>query len=139
MSDYAAFLAGKRRDWTGVGSAAALLPDGLYPFQERLTRWAVEGPCGALGRHRARQNAHAGRVGLHIPGRVLILAPLCVGPQTIAEAQQIGVTVGSFGEGAQIEITNYERLHHVDPASTRAWCSTSRASSRRSTARRGRA
>ena len=51
---------------------------------------------------------------------VLILAPLCVGEQTIAEGQRIGVDVRALNSGGRsggrIEITNYERLHHINPS-----------------------
>lgn len=111
--DYAAFLASKRREWTGRGVVDATIPAGLYPFQARLTEWALRKGRAALwadtGLGKTRmQLAWAA----NIPGRVLVLAPLCVGPQTIAEGAKIGVTVGDD----RLEITNYERLHHVDPS-----------------------
>lgn len=116
MIPYADFLASKRRDWTGCGIDVdeTALPGPLYPFQSRLAAWALRKGRAALwcdtGTGKTRmQLAWASQ----IPGRVLILAPLCVGPQTIAEGARIGVAVG--GE-ARIEITNYERLHQVDPA-----------------------
>ena len=119
VSDYAAFLAGKRHEWTGVGQDVpeSALPSGLYPFQAALTRWALRKGRAALwadtGLGKTRmQVAWASQ----IPGRVLILAPLCVGPQTIAEAARIGVTVAAVGSGARIEVANYERLHQLDPA-----------------------
>ena len=74
------------------------MPSGLHPFQARLTEWALRKGRAAifadtgLGKTRM-QIAWAA----NIPGRVLILAPLCVGPQTIAEAERIGVPVGPFG------------------------------------------
>jgi DNA modification methylase len=116
VSDYAAFLESKRRDWTGCGIPDATLPAELYPFQDRLTAWALRKGRACLwadtGLGKTRMQVAWASA---IPGRVLILAPLCVGPQTIAEARRIGITVGEFGDGARIEITNYERLHHVDP------------------------
>ena len=114
MSDYAAFWAGKRREWTGMGlSSAAPLPDGLYPFQAALAGWALKKGRAALwadtGLGKTRmQVAWASQ----IPGRVLILAPLMVGPQTVAEGARIGVAIG---ETERVTITNYERLHHVRP------------------------
>jgi DNA modification methylase len=112
MSEYAEFLRGKRREWTGRGIDNVNLPSGLYPFQAALTRWACRKGRAAifadtgLGKTRC-QLAWAANV----PGRVLILAPLCVGSQTIAEGARIGIEVGG-----RIAITNYERLHHVNPA-----------------------
>ena len=117
--DYAAFLDRKRREWAGAGLTvdANALTGGLYPFQAALTRWALRKGRAALfadtGLGKTRmQVAWAAK----IPGRVLILAPLCVGEQTIAEAAVMGVDVRLHGNSAVIEITNYERLHHIDPS-----------------------
>jgi DNA modification methylase len=116
---YADFLTSKRREWQGtpVPVDLAELPGAMYEFQRRLTAWALKKGRAALwadtGLGKTRmQVAWAEK----IPGRVLLLAPLCVGPQTIHEATQIGVTVVPFGTGGRLEITNYERLHHVNPA-----------------------
>ena len=115
-TEYNAFLATKRREWSGVGVSAFTLPSSLYPFQSALSAWALRKGRAAifadtgLGKT-AMQLAWAA----NIPGRVLIFAPLCVGEQTIAEGQRIGVVVGGVGSGAAIEVTNYERLHHVEP------------------------
>src|SRR5262245_10365229 len=78
VNDYAAFLASKRREWTGAGISAGELPASLFPFQSALTRWALKKGRAALwadtGLGKTRmQLAWADQV----PGRVLILAPLC--------------------------------------------------------------
>src|SRR3990167_375495 len=112
---YESFLASKRREWSGVGLTECSLPPSLYPFQASLTSWALRKGRAAifadtgLGKT-AMQLAWA----VNIPGPVLILAPLCVGEQTIAEGHRIGVPVRPHGAGGQIEIANYERLHQVD-------------------------
>lgn len=56
-----------------------------------------------------------------IPGRVLILAPLCVAEQTVREAATLEIPVvyaktGLDAPHAKITITNYERLDAFDPA-----------------------
>ena len=113
---YDDFLAAKCRDWIGCGMAVDDLPGPLFLFQDRLTRWALRKGRAALwadtGLGKTRMQVAWASC---IPGRVLIVAPLCVGPQTIAEAARIGVEVVPHGQGGRIEITNYERLHHVTP------------------------
>lgn len=116
MSDYAAFLATKRREWTGVAvpNIPRERPAALYPFQWALTDWALRKGRAALfadtGLGKTRmQLAWAAA----IPGRVLILTPLCVAPQTQREGAAIGIPVAPLHSGDRIEITNYERLHQV--------------------------
>lgn len=121
MTDaYRAFLSTKARRWTGMGPAVAdsALPAALFPFQRRLVAWALRKGRAALfadtGLGKTRmQLAWAAQ----IPGRVLVLAPLCVAHQTQAEGRALGLTVGLHaGSGQRIEATNYERLHQIDPA-----------------------
>lgn len=116
MKEYAAFLETKKREWTGCGEdvSADSLPSGLKDFQASLVRWALK-----KGRAAIFADTGLGKTWMQvawaekIPGRVLILAPLCVTAQTIGEAAKMGIPVGLLGSGTQIEITNYERLHHV--------------------------
>ncbi len=54
-----------------------------------------------------------------VPGRVLILAPLCVAEQTIAEGVKIGIDCHyarghASGADHRLVITNYERLNNFD-------------------------
>ncbi len=113
---YDEFLHRKRREWHGEAvPGSGLLPTSLFPFQTKLVEWALRKGRAALfadtGLGKTRmQLAWASQ----IPGRVLILAPLCVGSQTIAEGEAIGVKVGELGSPG-IAVTNYERLHHVRP------------------------
>jgi len=48
--DYTEFLQGKRREWTGQSLDVGVLPDGLAPFQQALTRWACRYEAVRLGR-----------------------------------------------------------------------------------------
>lgn len=126
MSTYAEFLATKRRVWSGVGGAPdAPIPSALYPWQVAIVRWAVRkgraaifADCG-LGKT-FMQVAWASA--LDVP--TLILAPLCVAEQTVAEAARLGVTVRYATDQSQatakISITNYERLDHFDPSQFQA-------------------
>ena len=119
MTDYQTFLESKKREWTGCGEDIPVsdLPSGLKDFQASLTRWALK-----KGRAAIFADTGLGKTWMQvawaeqIPGRVLIVAPLCVTTQTIGEGAKMGITVGSLGSGEQIEITNYERLHHVTPS-----------------------
>ncbi len=122
MSTYAEFLATKSRVWQGAGVANAHILPALFPFQQALVRWALKkgraaifADCG-LGKS-PMQLAWASQ----IPGRVLILAPLCVAEQTVAEGAKFGIEVvyatsQPETQGARICITNYERLGGFDPS-----------------------
>lgn len=121
MTAYADFLATKARVWQGDGVANATILPQLFPFQQALTRWALRkgraaifADCG-LGKT-PMQLAWAHQ----IPGRVLILAPLCVAEQTVLEGAKFGVEVAYATsqpetQGARIVITNYERLNRFNP------------------------
>ena len=112
-SVYKQFLSSKRHEWAGCGIEPEPLPSMLFPFQSVLTRWALK-----KGRACLWADTGLGKTLMQvawadqIPGRVLIVAPLCVGAQTKREAVKLGVTI----DGDHLSITNYERLHHVNPA-----------------------
>lgn len=101
------------------------LIDGLFPHQQALVRWALRrGRCAifadtGLGKTRM-QVAWADVVARETSGDVLILAPLAVAQQTVAEAAECGVMVthARCADDVQpgINITNYDRLHLFDAA-----------------------
>lgn len=117
-SAYTAFLARKRREWSGAGIAAFTLPTSLYPFQTALTDWALrKGRAAIFADTGLGKTAMQLSWAVNVPGRVLIFAPLCVAEQTIAEGRRIGIALDHLGrDAASIEITNYEQLHRVDPS-----------------------
>jgi hypothetical protein len=95
---------------------------GLFPHQVALSTWALRRGKAAifaetgLGKSRM-QVAWADAVVRHTGGDVLILAPLAVADQTVAEGESIGVRIvhdRSCGIHAGITIANYERLHKFD-------------------------
>lgn len=121
MSTYAEFLDRKRRVFTGHGLPYQPdLPDGLYPWQAAIVRWALKkgraaifADCG-LGKT-FMQVAWANA--LNVP--TLMLAPLCVAEQTVAEAAKLGIDVHyaidhAHALGHRLVITNYERLDKFD-------------------------
>jgi superfamily II DNA or RNA helicase len=122
VSTYAEFLQSKRRVWAGDGlGTETTLPSSLFPWQAAIVKWALRkgraaifADCG-LGKT-LMQLAWAQA----IPGRVLILAPLCVAEQTVSEGARFGITVRyarhqdeALGD---IVITNYERVDGFDPS-----------------------
>jgi len=128
LDDYGDFLRRKRR---AVGNSG-FDPDptlleryGLFDFQQALTGWAARKGRAAifadtgLGKTRM-QVAWADLVVRQAGADVLILAPLSVAQQTVAEAAAIGVQITHAHTGADvrpgINITNYDRLHRFDPS-----------------------
>jgi hypothetical protein len=92
----------------------------LFPFQSDIVRWALR-----RGRAAIFADCGMGKTIMqlewanHIPGKVLILAPLAVAQQTVAEGKKFGIEcvyqrTGSAGE--KITITNYEMMQNFDPA-----------------------
>lgn len=122
---YAEFLEGKLPDVHAVGIDPGPAHERLFPFQVAMTQWAIRkgraalwADCG-LGKT-IMQIEWARQVGAG--GKTLILAPLGVQDQTIAEGKLIGVDVMRCVEpiDAPIQITNYQRLQHFVGADYRA-------------------
>lgn len=120
---YADYISNKLSGFEPCGIEPEGQFNGLFDFQESLTKWALRLGKAAifadtgLGKTRM-QLSWADRVADH--GPVLILAPLAVAEQTVAEGLQIGVAVEHHREHPEtlprITITNYERLHKFDPS-----------------------
>lgn len=124
MSNYADFLARKTAVVQSTGiSQNCDLPDGLFPHQVDLVRWALRRGRAAifadtgLGKSRM-QLAWANAIHRAIGVDVLILAPLAVASQTVMEGAAIGIGVTLCRSGDDVRpglnITNYERLHKFD-------------------------
>ena len=107
---------------TGIASGFSV-PSSLFPHQRALTEWAIKRGRAAifadtgLGKSRM-QIAWADAVNRHTGRPVLILAPLAVAPQTVAEGFDLGVNILHCRDMAEvgpcINITNYDRLHRFD-------------------------
>lgn len=125
MSDYASFVAGKltRHVPTGLASVPELHA-GLFPFQADLVGWSLRrGRCAlfadtGLGKTRM-QLEWARHVAHHTGKHVMVLAPLAVAAQTVAEGASLGVQVTLCREAGDmrpgVNITNYDRLHRFSP------------------------
>lgn len=123
MIAYSEFIQTKRKAHTSAGLTVqpGELHDSLFPFQKALTSWALRKGKACLfagtGLGKTRMQAEWCR---NIPGKKLIVAPLAVAEQTIAEARHLNGMrirrVHHLGDvcGDGTYIVNYDRLHHVE-------------------------
>lgn len=121
---YLDFLERKAQLGTDDGFAPNWLPDFLFDFQRDLVEWAIRkgraaifADCG-LGKT-PMQLVWAENVVRHTGKPILIVTPLAVSAQTMREAEKFGIVATRSGDGTAhkgITVTNYERLHHFDPA-----------------------
>lgn len=119
--EYAAFLQRKTIKAQQTGITPPKLHPGLFDFQRNVTEWALQTGRAALfldtGLGKTVCQLEWAR---HIPGKVLILAPVAVAPQTVREGhEKLGLMInhsrdGSTDDRCPITITNYERLHLFD-------------------------
>jgi hypothetical protein len=120
--NYANFIERKSQLSTMSGFDPLWMPDFLFDFQKALVEWslrkgraAIFADCG-LGKT-AMQLVWADNVVRKTNQPVLILTPLAVSHQTLMEATKFGIEAkrSYLGPHRGIVITNYERLHHLDP------------------------
>ena len=91
----------------------------LFQFQRDIVRWALR-----RGRAAIWADCGLGKTPMqlefaqHIPGDVLILAPLAVAQQTIREGEKFGIVASYARKPEQISqritVANYEMLEHFD-------------------------
>lgn len=123
-TNYEKFLSSKAQLADGGGFAPLWLPDFLFDFQRALIDWAqrrgraaIFADCG-LGKT-PMQLVWAENIVRHTNKPVLILTPLAVSSQTMREAEKFGVecrrAIQGETRGAAVYVTNYERLHHLEP------------------------
>lgn len=103
---------------TGLSDVPPLNPM-LFDFQHDIVSWSLR-----RGRAAIFAGCGMGKTPMqlewakHVPGRVLILAPLAVASQTVHEGEKFGVEVIYRREGGndlgKITIANYEMLEHFD-------------------------
>lgn len=121
LRQYEAFIARKLETAPPTGlEVMPTLSESLFPFQRDLTAWALRRGRAAIfadtGLGKTRMELEWAR---HIPGDVLILAPLAVAAQTAREGEKIGVPVTVCREAEDVRpgvnVINYDRLHKIDP------------------------
>ena len=121
---YEEFLEQKTHSAQMSGFTPTFMPDYLFPFQQAILHWAIEKGRGALfedcGLGKTIQElVWAQNVVERTNGHVLVLTPLAVGPQTVAEGAKFGIECersrnGKFSK--RIVVTNYEKLHLFSPS-----------------------
>lgn len=123
--EYSEFLASKRISADPVGIEPSEITDRLFPFQQDIVRWALRRGraaifenCG-LGKT-IQQGEWARQISINQGMPVLIVAPLAVSHQTLRELAKFGIAAHIAIDDAAVKtginITNYEKLHHFDPA-----------------------
>ena len=122
--DYAAFIDRKSQLGAMDGFEPVWMPDFLFDFQGALVGWAIRkgraaifADCG-LGKT-PMQLVWAENVRRQTDRPVLIVTPLAVSKQTIEEGAKFGIEVRRSVDGTAhhgLTVTNYERLHHFNPA-----------------------
>jgi hypothetical protein len=119
-SSYTQFLRSKEFLNSAKGIQPGELNASLFPFQRDIVRWALrKGRAAIFSDCGTGKSAMQLEWAQHIPGDVLILAPLAVSKQTQLEGVKFGipVTVCESQDDVQpgINITNYEKLHKFNP------------------------
>lgn len=129
MSYYESFLAGKAQCGAMDGFAPIVMPDSLFPFQRHLVDWSIRKGRSALledcGLGKTFQElVWADNVVRHKNKPVILLTPIAVSAQTVAEAEKFGIEAHRSMDGKVrpgINVVNYERLHYFS-ASDFAGC-----------------
>jgi len=113
VDDYDEFIASKLKEVKKSGFNPESLNPKLFPFQEWIVRralnagkYAIFADCG-LGKT-FMQLEWARKVSDYTGGEVLILAPLAVTDQTIAESDIFGISMD------KITVINYEQIDNLD-------------------------
>jgi superfamily II DNA or RNA helicase len=102
---------------TGIDVPSASLGEKLFDFQRDIVSWALRKGRAAIfadcGMGKTAMQLEFAR---HVPGKVLVLAPLAVAQQTMREGDKFGIpcTYSRQPIDAQITITNYEMLEHFN-------------------------
>ena len=122
---YDTFLASKTIAADALGIVRDLSNYPLFPHQRELAEWALRRGRAAIfaatGLGKTRMHLTWGNeVARETRRPVIVLAPLAVAEQTVAEGRAIGIPVTHVREQAEVRavvnVCNYERLHRLDPS-----------------------
>lgn len=124
ISDYDQFISAKNARCKPAGFEPSPLIAPAFDWQGHVIRWAVKtGKCAlfedcGLGKT-LQQLEWARQVCEYTRKPVIIFTPLAVARQTAAESQKFGIMTRVVDDeseisGAQIVITNYDKLPHFD-------------------------
>ena len=100
MTTYREFLASRTHSGGSRGNADVDLNPRLMPFQDHLVRWAIDKGRGAIF-----ADCGLGKTIIQlswceaIKKRSLVLTPLAVGQQTLAEAEKFNIYERAFEAG----------------------------------------
>ena len=129
MSDYLEFIAGKDRSTIFNRIPEEWMPDAAFDYQKTIIRWALRKgrACIFAGTGLGKtlmELAWAENVQRFSKWRVLVLAPLAVSDQIVAEGERFGVKVKKIRtesdiDGPGVYVTNYAKLHMVKG---HEWC-----------------
>lgn len=117
---YSEFIETKKIQDEASGLEPENMNDHLFDFQKDIVKWALR-----RGRAAIFADCGMGKTIMqlewanHIPGRVIIVAPLAVSSQTAREASKFGIDGVKYlredDNETRIVITNYEILDRFDP------------------------
>jgi len=129
LSDYLEFIAGKDRSTIFNRIPEEWMPDAAFDYQKTIIRWALRKgrACIFAGTGLGKtlmELAWAENVQRFSKWRVLVLAPLAVSDQIVAEGERFGVKVKKIRtesdiDGPGIYVTNYAKIHMVKG---HEWC-----------------
>jgi len=121
MSEYAEFLASKRvlHHPAGLADIGKMSTD-IYDWQADIVRWAlIRGQACIFAECGLGKTLMQLEWAKQVPGRVLILAPLAVSSQTVAEGARFGIDARYLraDDGLPgIIVTNYEMMSKFNPS-----------------------
>jgi hypothetical protein len=122
---YAELLERRQQFGRNSGFEPTWFPDKIFPFQRALVEWAVRLGCAELGEScglgkSLQELTWAENVIRHTNKPVLLLTPLAVGPQMVAEGEKFGIDCERSRDGkhsgkARVVVANYQILHKFNP------------------------